>query len=76
MKLHVTFALCLMASAAMAQFCNTAGNVIVFANYDGGALNINIDEDIPDLHIGVCTYEDCIVTITGPFASNVMDTEV
>jgi hypothetical protein len=73
MKLHVTFALCLMASAAMAQFCNTAGNVIVFANYDGGALNINIDEDIPDLHIGVCTYEDCIVTITGPFASNVTE---
>jgi hypothetical protein len=57
----------------MAQFCSTSGNVIIFANYDGGALNISIDEDIPDLHIGVCTYENCEITITGPFASNVTE---
>ncbi len=75
MKLHFSFVLWLMASAAMAQFCNTSGNVIIFANYDGGALNITIDEDIPDLHIGVCTYEDCIITITGPFASNVTEVQ-
>jgi hypothetical protein len=73
MKFHLTFACWLIASAAMAQFCNTSGNVIIFANYDGGALNITIDEDIPDLHIGVCTYEDCEITITGPFASNVTE---
>jgi len=61
----------LLASTAIAQFCNTSGNVIIYANYDGGALNINVDEDIPDLYIGVITYEDCAVTISGTFASNV-----
>lgn len=59
----------------MAQFCNTSGNVIIFANYDGGALNITIDEDIPNLHIGVCTYENCIITISGPYASNVTEVQ-
>jgi hypothetical protein len=73
MKLHLTLALSIAASTAMAQFCNTSGNVIIYANYDGGELNINVDEDIPDLHIGVCTYEDCIINITGPYASNVTE---
>lgn len=73
MKLHFTLAMCLTTSVAMAQFCNTSGNVIIYANYDGGAININVDEDIPDLHIGICTYEDCVVTITGPFAGNVTE---
>jgi hypothetical protein len=73
MKLHLTLALAIVASAAMAQFCNTSGNVIIYANYEGGELNINVDEDIPDLHIGVCTYEDCIINITGPYASNVTE---
>ena len=55
------------------DLCNAAGNVIVYANYDGGALNINVDQDIPDLRIGICTYEDCAVNITGAYASNVTE---
>lgn len=73
MKTTLTLLVGLLASTAIAQYCNTSGNVIIYANYDGGALTISIDEDIPDLHIGVCSYEDCAITITGPYASNVTE---
>lgn len=57
-----------------AQSCDPAnGNVVIYANYDGGVLNINVDENIPNLKIGVCTYEDCEVNISGPFAGNVTE---
>jgi len=51
--------------------CDPNGNVIIFTNYDGGELNINVDQNIPNLKIGVCTYEPVRITISGPFASNV-----
>ncbi|MFN5619758.1 MAG: PKD domain-containing protein [Flavobacteriales bacterium] len=73
MKLLLSFTSMLLASTAIAQYCNTSGNVIIYANYDGGALNITIDEDISDLHIGVCTYEDCLITISGPYTANVTE---
>lgn len=54
------------------QSCNTTtGNVIIFSNYDGGVININCDVNIPNLKIGVCTYEDCQINIIGPYAGNV-----
>jgi hypothetical protein len=53
------------------QFCDVNGNLVVYSNYDGGVLNINCDVDIPDLKIGVCTYEPVQVNIGGPYASNV-----
>ena len=49
------------------------GNVVIFANYDGGVLNINVDQNIPNLKIGVCTYEPVTINVTGPFASNVTE---
>lgn len=59
---------------SFAQSCDPAnGNVVIYANYDGGILNINVDEDIPNLKIGVCTYENCQVNITGAFAGNVTE---
>lgn len=51
--------------------CDINGNVIIFSNYDGGELNINIDQNIPNLKIGICTYEPVRVTISGPFSANV-----
>lgn len=58
-----------IAPAYYSQTCNiTTGNVIIFSNYDGGVININCDVNIPNLKIGVCTYEDCQINITGPFA--------
>jgi hypothetical protein len=53
------------------QFCDINGNLVVYSNYDGGILNINCDVDIPNLKIGICTYEPVQVNISGPFASKV-----
>ncbi|MFN5370516.1 MAG: hypothetical protein ACK5B6_03550, partial [Bacteroidia bacterium] len=52
--------------------CNPNGNWLLFTNYDGGNLEIIVDEDIPNLYIAVCSYEDCAVTLSGPFAQNVV----
>lgn len=53
------------------QVCNPAGNLVIYGNYDGGTLNINVDEDIPNLYIGLVSYEHEHVTISGPFVENV-----
>jgi gliding motility-associated-like protein len=58
-------------SASSGFNCSPNGNVIIFTNYDGGELNINVDQNIPNLKIGVCTYEPVRVNISGAFAANV-----
>ena len=60
-----------------AQLCNGAGNVVVFSNYDGAGntagtrLNINVDANIPNLKIGIASYERVTVNIAGTFVGNV-----
>ncbi|MBL7964158.1 MAG: hypothetical protein JNM31_09990 [Flavobacteriales bacterium] len=56
---------------AQSPFCDPNGNMAIFSNYDGGALTINVDQNIPNLHIGVVSYEFTRITITGAFAGNV-----
>ncbi len=51
--------------------CDPAGNVMIYSNYDGGQLTINVDQDIPDLRIGICTYEAVAVDFVGPFVGNI-----
>lgn len=53
------------------QICNPNGNLIIYSNYDGGILTINVDQDIPNLYIGISTYEPIQVDFTGPFVGNV-----
>lgn len=53
--------------------CNQDGNVVIYSNYDGGTLNINCDQNIPNLKIGICTYEPVIVNINGPFVGNITE---
>jgi gliding motility-associated-like protein len=53
--------------------CNNNGNLIVYSNYDGGILTINVDQNIPNLKIGICTYEPIQVTFTGPFVGNITE---
>jgi hypothetical protein len=60
-------------SSAQGVFCDPQGNVAIFSNYDGGALTINVDQDIPDLHIGIVSYEFAVINITGPFVGNVTE---
>lgn len=56
---------------AGAPNCSAQGNTILFSNYDGGVLNINVDVNIPNLKIGVVSYEPVQINLTGPFAANV-----
>ena len=56
---------------AQNSFCDTTGNIIIYSNYDGGALRLSIDQNIPNLQIGIVSYEDDSVLIGGPFVGNV-----
>lgn len=58
---------------AQGTFCDPQGNVALFSNYDGGALTINVDQDIPDLRIGIVSYEFAVINVTGPYASNITE---
>lgn len=60
---------------ASAQVCNPTGNIVIFSNYDGGFLNINVDVNIPNLKIGVVSYEAVEVTFSGPYVSNITGIE-
>lgn len=51
--------------------CDTSGNVIMYSNYDGGVLNIDVDVDIPNLKIGVVSYEPVTINISGTYVANV-----
>lgn len=60
---------------ASAQICNPNGNIVIFSNYDGGNLNINVDVNIPNLKIGIVSYEAVAVTFSGPFVGNITAVE-
>jgi gliding motility-associated-like protein len=51
--------------------CDPSGNLVIYSNYDGGILTINVDQNIPNLIVGICTYEPIQVTFTGPFVGNI-----
>lgn len=61
----------ILGSVRAQGICNPAGNIIIYSNYDGGNIIINIDENVPDIKIGLCSYEALHVTITGTYAGNV-----
>lgn len=62
----------LLLSGLRAQLvCQQFGSLVVYSNYDGGFLTIDVDVDIPDLMIGVVAYESVAVTVTGAYAANV-----
>ncbi len=56
-----------------AQICDPLGNVMVYSNYEGGILNIVVDQNIPNLKIGVCTYEAVSINLSGAFVANVVE---
>lgn len=72
MKLLLLILACCFSGFLSAQsVCNENGNLIIYSNYDGGIVTINVDQNIPNLKIGICTYEPVQVTLTGPFVGNV-----
>ena len=67
--------LSLVPAFADAQICNPIGNVMIFSNYDGGVLNIDVDVNIPNLKIGVLTYEGVTINLSGAHVNNVTAVE-
>ncbi len=51
--------------------CSPNGNIILYTNYDGGVLNINVDVNMPNIKIGIVTYEAVEVNLTGAYVNNV-----
>lgn len=47
-------------------------NIIVYGDYEGGNFAINVDQDLPDLAIGLVSYRPMKVTIAGAYAGNVV----
>ncbi|MNK31463.1 hypothetical protein D3C87_498990 [compost metagenome] len=60
---------------ANSQVCNPNGNIVIFSNYNGGFLNINVDVNIPNMKIGIVSYEAVEVTLSGPYVNNVTGIE-
>jgi hypothetical protein len=56
---------------ACGNVCDPNGNLVIYSNYDGGILTINVDQNIPNLIVGICTYEPIQVAFTGPFVGNI-----
>src|SRR4051812_48128294 len=53
------------------SFCDSSGNVVIYSNYDGGILRINVDANIPNLKVGVVGYENDSIIISGTYVNNV-----
>jgi PKD repeat protein len=53
------------------SICNPEGNLFIFSNYDGGILNIDLDVNIPDIKIGIVSYEAVEINLTGDYVGNV-----
>lgn len=71
-KIYSLLVALLFSSFAFAQICNPTANLILFSNYDGGTLNINLNAPMgPGIKIGVCTYEGVNIVIGGIGASSV-----
>jgi hypothetical protein len=51
--------------------CSPNGNLILYTNYDGGVLNINVDVNMPNIKIGIVSYEAVEVNLSGAFVNNV-----
>ncbi|MEM9052654.1 MAG: gliding motility-associated C-terminal domain-containing protein [Bacteroidota bacterium] len=60
-------------SELTAQECSPQGNIAIFSNYDGGELIIDVNQDIPNLKIGISSYEPTEVTFTGAFVGNITE---
>lgn len=70
-KLFFISLLFLLQKLSAQDICHTDGNVIIYSNYEGGHITIDVDVDIPDLKVGICTYHAAEVTFTGTYVSNI-----
>jgi hypothetical protein len=73
-KIFTLIAFILAAGNVFSQaVCDSSANVIIYSNYDGGTLNIDIDQNIPNIKIGIVSYEAVKVNISGTYVGNVTE---
>lgn len=72
-SLFILLSCCISFYVSAQGICNPDGNIIIYSNYNGGTIQINIDEDVPDIKIGLCSYESWDITITGDYIENVVE---
>jgi gliding motility-associated-like protein len=55
------------------QFCSTAptANMVMISGYDGGIVNLNVDENIPNLKVAVVSRNGIRVNFSGAFVANI-----
>lgn len=71
-KIYSLLIALLFSSLTFGQICSPVSNLILFSNYDGGTLNINLNAPMgPGIKIGVCTYEGVNIVVGGTGASSV-----
>ncbi|MBK7039074.1 MAG: T9SS type A sorting domain-containing protein [Bacteroidetes bacterium] len=72
-KIFLLFTLAtLFSCTAYAQLlCSPNGSIVMFTNYDGGTLNINVDVNMPNLKICIVSYEAVSVNLSGAYVNNV-----
>ncbi len=46
---------------------------MIYSNYEGGVLNVDVDADIPNLKIGISTYEPVTINFSGAFVGNITE---
>ncbi|WP_245767143.1 hypothetical protein [Stigmatella erecta] len=49
----------------------TAGTVFLFSNYEGGTYNLVVDQNLPNIQIGIATFKPSNITLSGSFVGNV-----
>ncbi|WP_375754335.1 hypothetical protein [Corallococcus exercitus] len=54
----------------------TAGNIVLFSNYEGGIFTLVIDQNLPNIQVGIVSYHPTAVTLTGPYVGNVSSVQV
>lgn len=69
------FEFCIVYHAFSQITCDQSGNVVLYSNYDGGILNINVDVNIPNLKIGIVSYEMVTINLSGPFVNNITEVQ-
>jgi hypothetical protein len=65
--------ICTSLSLKAQLICNPNANLILYSNYDGGTLNINVDVNIPNIKIGICSYEAVTINLSGAYVGNVTE---
>jgi gliding motility-associated-like protein len=71
MKNIIALLLIFASLKSTSQVCDPNGNVFIITGFSSDIVQLNIDVPVPNLKIGICTYNAIKVIITGPFVDQI-----